>query len=417
MKHFLKRYAPLLLLTLTGLTTSCDEELDELYTEVGPQFPTILANSSFTPAAKYAVGETVSLEINFAPQTPPIKEILVLQKVEPSRDSVVVQTIPYQPAYSRIKRADTLVVRYVVPEGANKSLIRVDVRVVSQNGQFSTRSAAFRVAEATPTIRINSVANVTAPTAGPVVAGDVVRYNLTLNVNGVTTATTTTPATSILYKDLDSLITYVRVGTTAERRLLRQRLPAVGAQTGAATTLSVDATIPANSAGQAVSFRFEAKVRTPARTASVTSSAITPGTPTALAAVRPITLTYTGTTGGDLAAFNFATFSAATAADAATVKDIAITSIATNQVKLDALNTTRLVKTTAAVYTAATVNSIRQTYLTATAANQVASVANVLVGDVYVARVRGGDQYVVFTVTSLNRTATGVSLVMDVKAL
>ncbi|WP_133272047.1 hypothetical protein [Hymenobacter radiodurans] len=416
MKHFLKRYAPLLLLTLTGLTTSCDDELDENYTEVGPQLPTLLASTS-NPDTKYAVGETVPLEINFASQGEPIKEVLVLQKVEPSRDSVVVQTIPYQPAYSRLKRADTLVVRYVVPQAANKALIRVDVRLVSQNGQSKTRSASFRVAEPTPTIRINSVANVTAPTAGPVVAGDVVRYNLTLNVNGVTSATATTPVTSILYKDLDSLITYVRVGTTAERRLLRQRLPAVGAQTGAATTLNVDATVPANSAGQPVTFRFEAKVRTPARTASVTSAAITPGTPTALAAVRPITLTYTGTTGGDLAAFNFATFSAATAADAATVKDIAITSIATNQVKLDALNTTRLVKTTAAVYTAATLNSVRQTYLTATAANQVASVASVLVGDVYVARVRGGEQYVIFTVTGLNRTATGVSLALDVKAL
>ncbi|GAB2453443.1 hypothetical protein GCM10011375_00380 [Hymenobacter qilianensis] len=417
MKHILKRYAPLLLLTLSGLITSCDDELDENYTEVGPQLPTVLANTSFTPDTKYAVGETVPLEINFASQGEPIREVLVLQKVEPSRDSVVVQTIPYQPAYSRIKRADTLVVRYVVPQAANKAIIRVDVRVVSQNGQSKTRSAAFRVAEPTPTIRINSVSNVTAPTAGPVVSGDVVRYNLTLNVNGVTSATATTPATSILYKDLDSLITYVRVGTTAERRLLRQRLPAVGAQTGAATTLNVDAPVPANSAGQAVTFRFEAKVRTPARTASVSSAPITPAAATALAAVRPITLSYTGTTGGDQAAFNFATFSAATAADAATVKDIAITSIATNQVKLDALNTTRLVKTTAAVYNAATLNSIRQTYLTATAANQVASVANVLVGDVYVARVRGGDQYVIFTVTGLNRTATGASLILDVKAL
>jgi hypothetical protein len=318
----------------------------------------------------------------------------------------------------------------VVPPAANKALIRVDVRVVNQNGQSKTRSASFRVAEATPTIRINSVANVTAPTAGPVTPGDVVRYNLTLNVNGVTTATATTPATSILYKDLDSLITYVRVGTAAERRLLRQRLPAVGTQTGAATTLNVDATVPANSAGQAVTFRFEAKVRTPARTASVSSAVITPATPTALAAARNITLTYTGTTGGDLAALDLTTFTPVAAAGPAASKDVAITSTASNAVRLQALNPTtgtpaptptrfvRLTTGAAAAYTNATLNSIRQAFLTAVAANQVTTLDNVVVGDVVIARVRGLDQYAIFTVTGINRTsATDVAVTLGLKAL
>lgn len=430
MKHFLKRYAPLLLLALTGLVSGCEEELDQNYTEVGPQFPTVLGNNDFTVASKYAVGETVSLGLTFAAQTDPIREILVLQKVEPSRDSVVVQTIPYQPAYSRLKRADTLVVRYVVPEAANKALIRVDVRVVSQSGQSKTRSTAFRVAEATPTIRVNSATNVTAPTAGPVAPGDVVRYNLTLNVNGVTTATVATPAASILYKDLDSLITYVRVGTAAERRLLQQRLPAVGAQTGAATTLNVDATVPAGSAGQEVVFRFEAKVRTPARTASVSSAAITPAAPTALAAARTLTLTYAGTTGGDQAALDLTTFATVPAAGPASTKDVAITSTATNAVRLQALNPTtgtpapvptRFVRLTmggAAAYTNATLSSIRQTFLTTAAANQVTTLDNVVVGDVVVARVRGLDQYAIFTVTGLNRTSTtDVALTLAVKVL
>jgi hypothetical protein len=263
-----------------------------------------------------------------------------------------------------------------------------------------------------------------------VVAGDVVRYNLTLNVNGVTTATATTPATSILYKDLDSLITYVQVGTTAERRLLRQRLPATGAQTGAATTLNVDATVPANSAGQAVTFRFEAKVRTPARTASVSSAAITPTTPTALAAARTLTLTYTGTTGGDQAALDLTTFTAVPAAGPAASKDVAITNTANNAVRLQTLNPTtgtpaptptRFVRLTtggAAAYTNATLNSIRQTYQTTAAANQVTTLDNVVVGDVIVARVRGLDQYVIFTVTGSNRTSTtDVALTLAVKAL
>ncbi|SMB97729.1 hypothetical protein SAMN00120144_1597 [Hymenobacter roseosalivarius DSM 11622] len=429
MKHFLTRFTPLLL-AAAGLLTSCTKELDTYYTEVGPQFPTVLNNSNFTPATKYAVGEIVPLELNFAAQTAPVREILVLQKIEPSPDSVVVQTIPYQPAFSRLKRADTLVVRYVVPPAANKAQIRVDVRVVSQNGQSRTRSAFFRVAEATPTIRINRATNVTAPAAGPVVAGDVVRYNLTLNVNGVTAATTTTPATSILYKDLDSLVTYVKVGAAAERRLLRQRLPVVGAQTGAATTLDVDATIPAGSAGQAVTFRFEAKVRTPARTASATADALTPAPPTALAAARALTLTYAGTTGGDQAALDLTTFTTVPAAGPAGTKDVAITNTASNAVRLQALNPTtgtpaptptRFVRLTtggAAAYTSATLNSIRQTFLTAPTANQVTTLDNVVVGDVVIARVRGLDQYAIFTVTGINRTsATDVAVTLAVKAL
>lgn len=420
-----------LLLALMGTALAgCEKELEKPYQEVGGQIPTFLANALNT-TTKYATGETVSFELRFAQQTAPIREIRILQKVEPGRDSVVVQTIPYRRAFSRISNADTLVVNYVVPAGANKANVRVDAVVVADNGQSKLRSFNFRLAEATPTITVDAPTNVTAPSDANRVAGDVVRFPVRINTGGINTASSLT-ATGTLFKDIDSLITYVRVGTQAERRFARQRVPVgTSAQSGAAVTVNVDAALPAGSAGQPVVFRFEAKSRfqdkptlpAPAaapsvRTASATAAAITPGTSTALAAARTFTLTYTGTTGGDLAAYDLTTFAAVAAAGLPANKDVAITSTASNAVRLQALNTTRFVPATAAAYTAATLNSIRQSYLTAAATAQVATLDNVTVGSVYIARLRGADQYAIFTVTGINRTsATDVSVTLAVKAL
>jgi hypothetical protein len=333
----------------------------------------------------------------------------------------VVQTIPYAPAYSRLKRADTLVVRYVVPQAANKALVRVDARVDSNNGQNKLRTFYFRIAEATPTIVINSgPTNVTVPTGGGSAPGDIVRYNVTINAGGITTApippaTTAVPA-GILYKDIDSLLVWGKVGTGAERRLVRIKPTA----SGAALTQNVDVPLPAGSAGQPVALRFEVKVRTPARTASATAAAtITPVAPTPFSAARSAVLTYTGTTGGDLAAYDLTTFAAVPATGPATSKDLTISSTATNQVQFRTLSTdTRLVRSTAAVYTSASLTSVRQAYNAAAATAQVTTLDNIVVGDVIIAKLRGADQYVAMQVAGINRNSTtDVTVTLNVKAL
>lgn len=428
MKHTtFRRLVPGLLAVVGGLAlASCEKEIDTYYDEIGPQYPTFLANALGT-STKYATGEIVQFELQFAQQTAPIREIRILQKVEPGRDSTVVQTIPYKAAFSKRKQADTLVVNYTVPAGQNKANVRVDAVVVSDNSQTKTRSFAFRLAEATPTIKVNTTTNVTAPAGATPVPGDVVRYNILLNQGGINTAAALT-TTGTLYKDIDSLVTYVKVGSAAERRAQKAvRLPATGAQTGAQTSTNVDVTVPTGSSGQEVTYRFEVKSRyqntvPPAaptiRTATATAASFTPGTTTALAAARTATLTYAGTGGGDQAAFDLTTFSAVATAGAATSKDVSISSTASNAVQLKALNTTRFVATTAAAYNAATLNSIRQVYQTAAAANQLTTLDNVVVGNAYVARLRGLDQYAIFTVTGINRTsATDVAVTLAVKML
>ena len=417
---------PRALLLLAVLATGCKkDELDNFYTETGPQFPTFQGNALNT-ATKYSPGEVVTFELQFAQQTDPIKQVVIFEKLEPARDSVVVQTIPYAPAFSRIRRADTLLVRYTVPAGANKALVRIDARLESTNGQAKTRTFYYRLAEATPTIVLNSgPTNVTVPAGTAPAPGDIVRYNVTLNAGGITTApvppsTAAVPA-GILYKDLDSLVVFARVGTGPERRVVRIKPAASGAQ----LIQNVDVPLPAGSAGQPVVLRFEAKARTPARTASATAAPITPAAPTPFSAtVRMATLSFTGATGGDFAAYDLTTFGTVPANGPVDSKDIAITSTAGNAVQLRVLNptaatATRLMRvTTAATFTNATLTSTRQAFNAAGAAAQVATLDNVLVGDVIIAKLRGLDQYAVLQVASITRTsATDVDVTFTIKAL
>lgn len=409
-----------------GLLAGCQKNEERPYAVSGDdQFPTVLSNA-FGTATKYAVGETVPVELQFAGQGAPIQEIRIFQRIEPASDSVVVQTLPGSTAaYSRRKFADTLVVNLLIPNAPNQARVRFSAVVVSANGLTKTRSVPFRIAQATPTVRIVSATNVTATAAQ--VPGDVVRYSLLLNENGINTyperPAAPPAATAVLFNNLDSLVTYVRVGTTPERRFARQRLPATGTQTGAATPVTVDVTLPAGTAGQDVVFRFEAKSRylgTPNfRASSVTAAPITLGTATPLAAVRARTLTYTGATGGDLAALDFTTFAPVAAAGPATSKDLVIGSTAGNAVQFRSLSTgTRLVRSTAAAYTNANLNNIRQLYNTAASTAQVTTLDNIVVGDVIILKLRGLDQYAVVQVAGINRTsATDVVVSLNIKAL
>ena len=411
-----------------GLLAGCQKNEERPYAVASDdQFPTLLSNALGT-ATKYAVGETVPVELRFAAQGAPIQEIRIFQRIEPAPDSTVVQTLPgTSAAYSRRSFADTLVVNLVMPTAPNQARVRFSAVVVSANGLTKARSVSIRVAQATPTVKVVSATSLTAPAAAPLITGDVVRYSLLLNENGINLyperPAAPPAATAVLFNNLDSLVTYVQVGTAAERRFARQRLPASGTQTGAATPITLDLTLPAGTAGQPVVFRFEAKSRflgTPNfRSSSVTAAPITLGTATPLAAVRVRTLTYTGAAGGDLAALDFTTFNTVAAAGPVTSKDLVIGSTAANAVQFRALSTgTRLVRSTAAIYTAATFNSIRVAYNTAAAAAQVTTLDNIVVGDVIILKLRGADQYAVVQVTGINRTsATDVVVTFNIKAL
>lgn len=116
MKHFSFKLLGAAL-ALAGLASGCKKELDTYYTEVGGQYPTVRSatlplpvGSGTTTSPKFATDEVIPIEIQFAQQTSPLKQIVILQKIEPNCDSTVVQTIAYAPAFSKRKNADTLVV-------------------------------------------------------------------------------------------------------------------------------------------------------------------------------------------------------------------------------------------------------------------------------------------------------------------
>jgi hypothetical protein len=277
-------------------------------------------------------------------------------------------------------------------------------------------------------VRVVAATNVTAPANAPVVTGDVVRFSLLFNENGINAypelPAAPPAATAVLFNNLDSLVTYVRVGTGPERRSARQRLPAAsGTQSGAAFPLDVNVTLPPGTAGQDAVFRFEAKSRylgTPNfRASSVTAAPITLAAATPLAAVRARTLTYAGTAGGDLAALDLTTFTTVPAAALPATKDLVISSTASNAVQFRSLSPgTVMVRSTAAIYTAATFNNLRYTYNNAASTAQVTTLDNIVVGDVIILKLRGLDQYAVVQVAGINRTsATDVVVSLNIKAL
>ncbi|RNI27010.1 hypothetical protein [Rufibacter latericius] len=399
MKSIFNKYLALPVVALACLSlTSCEEDYEPPYSITEDSFQIFQATGTLPVAAKYAVGETVKMELVYNKSD--VKEIVLLQKID-NQDSSVVKTVPAQGAFSKIKRADTLVVEYVVPAGlANKATVRLDAKAIGMNNSSKTRSASFRVAEATPTIKIKSVAHRSAVTAGANTADDVIRYELVLNENGVTTATATTAASAILFKDLDSLNVYATVGANPETRIDKISL----SKSGAALTRNVDVKVPANAVGQDVTFRFEAKAVSPKTSASVTSA------PVSIVAATPFTETATATIGinGDAAAtsFNFVGRANVGTENATTNKDITVTSVGSNKFAVKAENKTAFVKSTTAVYNNATVNSVRQAYYTgssATPSQVVTTIADLVVGDVYIAKLVDTNNYVIFKVTAINR--------------
>ncbi|GAA4309183.1 hypothetical protein [Nibribacter koreensis] len=412
MKSIFKKYMAVPAIALMGfVAVSCEEDYEPSYQITEDSFQLLQATGTLPVAAKYATGETVKMELVYNKSD--IKEIVLLQKFD-NQDSSVVKTIPAQGAYSLRKKADTLVVEYVVPPGlANKTLIRLDAKGVGFNNSTKTRSVSFRVAEAMPTIRIKSMSNRTATAQYGNAANDVIRYELVMNEGGVTSVTTTTPATAILYKDLDSLNVYAKVGAGAETRVQRIGLT----KSGAAVTRNVDVTVPANSANQEVIFRFEVKSLLPKLAASVSSAPVTPSAATAFTGTSTATIGLNGD--ANATSFNFVARTNA-GTDVAANKDITVTSVAGNKVAVKADNTTSFVKSTAAAYTSATFSSVRQAYYAganAVPTTVVTSIADLLVGDVYIAKLVGTDNYVIFKVTAINRTETGATVTMDYKYL
>ncbi|OON69629.1 hypothetical protein [Hymenobacter sp. CRA2] len=391
----LLRWAPLL---AAGLLTlgACEKEIEKPY-QVQDEggFATLGAAPSGL-VTKYAPGEVVRLVVgyNAADQ---VRNVTVFQVIN-RQDSAVVSTTPAGGTIGTSGLTE-LVVPYTVPANlANKTPVRVDVTTTFENGATRMRRFTYNVAAA-PTLRFGTTASPTAITtfrnnlaATAQSEGDIIGYNLVINEGGIATVPTT-PTTATLFKNVDSLTTFYRIGTGAPVRAGVVLNPS----TGAANARTVDVRVPAGARGQAVTYSFTAYAGPYFVTA--TAAPINVVAPAALARVRTGRITAGAGAPQDSSSYDLRLGANVANSAAATTKDayayVAATSTGASTVGMRAENTTvyyRIPVATVAggYYTTATANEVG-TLLYNNATSLTANPGPVAVNDVFAVRVRGAE--------------------------
>lgn len=413
MNHFsLKTWLPALPL-LGLLLGGCKKELDDYYHAPATES----SDSGFaglglprTPLApRYAPGESVPLYVTFN-ETDQLRDITVFQVVNKA-DSVVTGTYPANGTFNVAGGLLAQAVPYVVPAATNGVPVRVDVTLTFQNGAKRLRRFTYNVAQpitikfgTTPATYRNTLA------ANAQTEGDIVGYQVVLNETGIGVVPTP-PAlplpTAPLFKAVDSLTTFYRIGTGAPVRVGVIRNPS----NGAANTRTIDVTIPRNTTGQPVTYFFTAYGAVQAVTVTAPPHNVVAATP--LATLRPGRISGGPNATPDSLAFNFRTSLIEPAANPPTAKDLFVSGLGGNAVTLSAANTTRYTKITAAqldkgFYTSATANAVGTALYTngLTAGLVSADLGPVAANDVYAVRVRGAE-LVLLRILSVKPSSAG----------
>ncbi|UOQ99406.1 hypothetical protein MUN81_07875 [Hymenobacter sp. 5317J-9] len=388
MKHFSFRTLLLVLPLLGLLVGGCKKaELDDYYTTDSEPGFAGLGLPRVALATRYAPTEAVPLYVSYA-EADKLRDVTVFQVIG-KIDSTVTGTFPANGTYNTTGGLQVMPVPYTVPTTApNGTLVRVDVTLNFQNGAKRLRRFTYTVAapatlEFATTPPVPTYRNGLAGTAQS--EGDIVGYSLILNKGGLG-AVPVPPATGLLFKGIDSLTTFYRIGTQPRVRAGVVRNPT----TGAANTRTVDATIPRNSNGQPVTFIFEAYAAV--QTLTITAPAINVTAPTPLATLRTGRIAGGPSVTLDSLAFNLRTGTIEPAANPPAAKDLFLSGTG-NNVTLSAANNTRFYRATpaqvaAGFYTSPNANLVATTLFQNTT---VADVGTVAANDVFAVRVRGAE--------------------------
>ena len=145
----------IVLLAAMATVTSCYEDKDiveDITTPGRGAFP-VSANTlsdltnggAFSTSREYATGTTISFEVIYWSDVP-IKEINMYSTLG-TTEKTRVYSEPYSEikAFSKIKSADTLVLKYVMPSVAESTPIRIDVDIVNDNTLTLTRFFTVKV--------------------------------------------------------------------------------------------------------------------------------------------------------------------------------------------------------------------------------------------------------------------------------
>lgn len=404
----MKRFSKKMLLLLVGALglASCKKELDTYYTPVAqPGFfnlGLLGTTLSTTFNSKYAPGETIPVTAvyNVADN---VSTITVFQATK--TDSSQAGSYPVGGTFNQTLQSTAQTVPYVVPATyAIGTVVRVDVTLTFANGGQRLRRFTYQVANP-PTLAFGSPAatyrNGLSATAQS--EGDLIGYAVTLNAGGISTSTT--PVAN-LFKNVDSLVYYARVGTTGP--LLRQgvvRTPTAGVE----NKRTIDLRVPSGAAaGGGATFVFTAFAQSTSTTLS--TPLLTVGAAMPFRTTRTGRLAFGGGVTTDSLAFNLVSGLNEPAANPVTGKDLQVSGLSsTGTLTANTANTTRYYKLTSAQlaanpYATATANSVGALLYQNTPGTDLGTPA---VGDVYAVKLRGTAEVMLLRILSVRASTSG----------
>ena len=410
MKPFYKSLLPLL--AGFGLLAGCKKDIPTYYAPVaatgyfvvGLPNTTLSTTSSSAFNTKYAPGETIPIVAGYnQPDNPATVTVFQATKT----DSSQVGSYPISGTYQQVVQLTTQTVPYSVPTTyANGTVVRVDIKLNFPNGGQQLRRFSYTVASA-PTLALGSPAATyrNGLSATSQSEGDLIGYAITLNAGGVATASTTTPS-AIIFKNVDSLVYYARVGVAGA--LLRQgviRTPTAGAE----NKRTIDVRVPSGAAaGGGASFVFRAYAQYTA--AELSTPLLAVAAPTPFTTTRQGRLSFGGGVTTDSLAFNLVTARNEPAANPTTAKDLQVSGLSsTGSLTLNTSNPTRYYKLTSAQlaaspYATATANMVGTLLYQNTASADLGTPA---VGDVYAVRLRGGTEVILLRILAQRASTNG----------
>ncbi|MFP4293399.1 MAG: hypothetical protein ACLFQ0_17310 [Cyclobacteriaceae bacterium] len=139
----------LLAFCLILLTVACDEDSDQVLKDIIKEdlgyLPVITSFSLSSPSATAVqAGSSLTFDLRYWSEAD-IREIRLLSAVGDAEPTLI-DTFPYESAYSSVSRTDSLMMNYQLPANLPSGTeIRFDAVVINENENSRTRSASLTI--------------------------------------------------------------------------------------------------------------------------------------------------------------------------------------------------------------------------------------------------------------------------------
>ena len=419
----------LLIFGLLIVATACYEEpearLDQLIKDKLGSVPVVsniaIINSQF-PGINDVPGGKIDFEVQYFSDAP-IKQISYYEqkgyygKIDKTvkffgGEIVLIESKPYESAFSERYQLDTIVFSYDIPANALGKVVRLIVEIEGEDGIKSVDDIDTNIYQNMPTIRIDSIAT-DSLFMDNLYPGEYFEFFLKLNEDA-----------TVLYRERTRVEVFEKIGGGVEK--LISTIPASEQEEP-----SLSVMLPLSGAGEAVTYRFVAISTFTDTDSDDEDNVIDFGSsetdttlnldipiPLTLLSDQSITLNETDTIGYDLV--NLVTVATAGSDN---LKDLVISESnqSTGSAVLESLNGTQFIK----IDESDDFDQANLNYLISTFNGKSSSVSvTAAIGDTFIAYLRPAadaeitetSDMVIFTITSIGRSASGaVSVMFDVK--